>query len=1062
VDVTGTRATRWGRFLATGLLAVISALVLPPIPERTTRSRLVEPYSPSHAALVAADGARRPTEARLSGGFAFAPWNAELLEGAAPPSTGDLALEALVEQEASLYPATLGTRAVLALRRGRPDPAIALLEEGIANNPRDPRLQSDLAAAYLERAGHTADARDLVAGLSAAARAFALDDRFSEAAFNRALALERLGLWDVAAEGWERVIELEADPEWRDEARERLKKLRSQPSAEERWQRARQEILAAVRDEDRSGLLRLAELHAQESRLWVQDELLGQWAEAVVAGREAQAAATLASAMAIADAHASVAGDRLLSDALVLIKTVYGARRTLLAEGHRLYRQAWLLHESQRYAEANPLFSQALDALEAAGSPYAHWARLYLEIETYHRPNIAQALVELRDHQLEVPADSYPVLAGHVHWMLGLARSRRGPVASGLADWHAARDAFQRAGETENRAAMDELIARAHADLGDYDQAWRHLLDALAARPSLRKPRRIENILFNAVLTARKSGELEAALDFQDEFLRLALRTANPLGVTLAQRERAELFADLGRPEEAIVGLADAWRTSAGIPDPGLKGVTRSELLIARGRARCSFDPAEGLDDLSAAADFVSASQHRHLLLAIRLERARCHRARGDHARAEADLEAGIAEAERQQHLLADPEHRRFYLDQARGLVEEAVRYPVERGEADASLVIAERFRAAGLIEALRAPGPDAGLEAVPDSLPPAAALVELLSLDNELLIWVVTSEGIELIRAPLPRRELAARVERFREAIERGEAPRDPRLERELVGRLMPYLADVAMLILVPDGSLYNLPFGALRHPVTGQYLAERFALLTTPSARVWTALANRARRSRVDRPRSVLAVGGVIFDSALFADIPVLPGSAREAAAVANLYPRAQRLGGGSATPERFLAELGQYEVVHVAAHAIDFPGEPELASLVLAPAPGGAADGLLPARDIQFPRAVQTRLVVLAACRSAGGTISATEGPLSLARPFLEAGIPTVVGTLWALDEHTSLVFSSRFHAAYAGGAAPLEAFHEAQHSLLRDPDPRLRSPRSWAGLVLIGAGAGPPYR
>lgn len=251
--------------------------------------------------------------------------------------------------------------------------------------------------------------------------------------------------------------------------------------------------------------------------------------------------------------------------------TASGARRDRLAESHRRYRRAWRLHEDQRYEEAAPLFRGALEAFEAAGSPYAHWARLYLEIETYHRPDVPGALVALREHRRGLDPGRHPVLAAHVHWMLGLARARRGPVATGLADWRTARDLFRDAGETENRAAMDELIGRAHTELGDYDRAWRHLVDALAARPVLRKPRRIENVLFTAVLTARAAGELESAVDFQDEALRQALRTGNPLGVALARRERAELLTDLGLFEEAVAGFDEALRTAAEIPDPGLR-----------------------------------------------------------------------------------------------------------------------------------------------------------------------------------------------------------------------------------------------------------------------------------------------------------------------------------------------------------------------------------------------------------------------------------------------------------------------------------------------------------
>lgn len=281
VKTSGIREIPWLRLVAAGLLAGLLALALPPSSQRDTR--ISSPYTAGHAALVTAGGGTRALEPRLSGGFAFGPWPANPPRGGAP-TQDELAAEALAEGEGSWEPTTLGTRAVLELRRGRPGEAIRLLERAVEETPEDPRLQSDLAAAYLERAETEDEPRDLVAALGAAGRGIALDDRFSEAAFNRALALERLQLWEVAAEAWERVTELEADPGWRDEARERHVRLRSRPSYAETWQAARGEILTAIRGGDRSSLLELVVHHPQAVRQWAQDELLGEWAEAVTGG----------------------------------------------------------------------------------------------------------------------------------------------------------------------------------------------------------------------------------------------------------------------------------------------------------------------------------------------------------------------------------------------------------------------------------------------------------------------------------------------------------------------------------------------------------------------------------------------------------------------------------------------------------------------------------------------------------------------------------------------------------------------------------------------------------
>ena len=48
---------------------------------------------------------------------------------------------------------------------------------------------------------------------------------------------------------------------------------------------------------------------------------------------------------------------------------------------------------------------------------------------------------------------------------------------------------------------------------------------------------------------------------------------------------------------------------------------------------------------------------------------------------------------------------------------------------------------------------------------------------------------------------------------------------------------------------------------------------------------------------------------------------------------------------------------------------------------------------------------RLAVLAACGSADGPVALGGASLSLARPFLSAGVPNVVASLWPVSDRAS---------------------------------------------------------
>jgi CHAT domain-containing protein len=96
----------------------------------------------------------------------------------------------------------------------------------------------------------------------------------------------------------------------------------------------------------------------------------------------------------------------------------------------------------------------------------------------------------------------------------------------------------------------------------------------------------------------------------------------------------------------------------------------------------------------------------------------------------------------------------------------------------------------------------------------------------------------------------------------------------------------------------------------------------------------------------------------------------------------------------------------------------------------------------------------VVVLAACRTAAGTPSRLEGGFALASPFLAAGVPNVVASLWNLDDDVSRRFFVAFHENLLREREPTSALQRTQVSFLHDPDPILSHPASWAGLVSLG--------
>ena len=208
--------------------------------------------------------------------------------------------------------------------------------------------------------------------------------------------------------------------------------------------------------------------------------------------------------------------------------------------------------------------------------------------------------------------------------------------------------------------------------------------------------------------------------------------------------------------------------------------------------------------------------------------------------------------------------------------------------------------------------------------------------------------------------------------------------------------------------------------------------------------------------RPSRLLAVGNPKLDRS--STLPDLPRAEVEATTVAGLYEQAQLLTAKAATKAAFLSKLSASEVVHFAGHAA--PGsEAGGGTLLFAPDPRTRTVGLLSSSEIDSTDLRSTRVVVLAGCRTGTGAASRLEGSLSLARPFLAAGVPSVVASLRDVDDEVSRDFSVAFHRALLADGDSAQALRDAQLTMLRSSDVTRAHPSSWAGFVNVG-GFKPP--
>lgn len=339
--------------------------------------------------------------------------------------------------------------------------------------------------------------------------------------------------------------------------------------------------------------------------------------------------------------------------------------------------------------------------------------------------------------------------------------------------------------------------------------------------------------------------------------------------------------------------------------------------------------------------------------------------------------------------------------------------------------------------------------------------------------------------------------------------------IHQERFAPLAAHLEGIDALVLVPSGAMAALPIDALVDE-SGSFLGERYALTFAPSCAIHTWLAEKGRGegegpSRVSRgllvgdpafreghladwippahPAAEMTAGyditvlrsAVRGDPSAFGKLPRLPWSRAEVEGVARFLAEPTILMGteASATNLRRLAstgELREYDVIHLATHALVDVDRPEVSALILAQVSpwtpedlGGRDNGILTADEIRRDWKIEAELVTLSACETALGRQVFGEGTVGFAYPLFVAGSRSVLASLWPVNDEATALLMQQFYANWlepgagprdpgSGGLAKARALQRAQRWLREWRDAAGRKPYAhpyyWSAFVLIG--------
>jgi CHAT domain-containing protein len=149
--------------------------------------------------------------------------------------------------------------------------------------------------------------------------------------------------------------------------------------------------------------------------------------------------------------------------------------------------------------------------------------------------------------------------------------------------------------------------------------------------------------------------------------------------------------------------------------------------------------------------------------------------------------------------------------------------------------------------------------------------------------------------------------------------------------------------------------------------------------------------------------------------------------------------------ATLEQFKTIASEYNILHLCTHACaedDFKNTRIYFS----------DQELLGFELYNLP--IKAQLAVLSACETGIGEIKKGEGVMSLARAFMFSGCPSVVTSLWSVDDKSTSELMQYFYKNLKSGQGKDEALHQAKLNYLADKGIEASHPFYWAGFVQIG--------
>lgn len=668
-----------------------------------------------------------------------------------------------------------------------------------------------------------------------------------------------------------------------------------------------------------------------------------------------------------------------------------------------------------------------------------------------------------------------------------------------------------------SRITIKQNFGKIYAKEGKDELALQALDDALKAAEAGSAIQYKARVLRTLASFHADRDEIDQALDAYEISLRLARRMQSPEDIWRALAEIGAIHHQRGENEKALAAYKESIETieglRAGFTVESLKRAFMEErlevyerivlLLLELGREQQAFE-------------YLEKAKARNLLDILSAERSQlAHNLPEDLSRKKTEMEYRLRRAYQMLSAAAsqDPAGAAAWQDSVAQLRQAYVSL-----EQEIELSDPRYAQMTGVTPPLAV---DAIQKSV---LPPNSVLIAYLVSEKKTCAFVVTRDKLISHTLEIGRGALQAAVDtllhdiravgsgKIRNFAEIGfNLATAHSLYRQLIQPLEAEIPAQSTLIIIPDGVLHYLPFEALvteQHPETkklpwykrlfagasgkpmifaeyqrADYLIEKYPISYAPSASVLDPAilhpgAHVARDDSLaifaspdfsgadqDRFTSLLETGVSDLNAFILMgpdniwQFAPLQKTARYAREMAQRLPSCRLFLGPKATEATFKQQAKTYRYLHIATHAVAEERMPMFSRIVFAQNGNDGEDGFLHAYEI-LDLTLDADLVALIGCRTGVGKLSRGEGLLGLTQAFMYAGVPSVVVSLWAVEESSGRLMPA-FYENLKKGMGKVEALQRTKVQMLDmhfelDDGTTISAahPFLWAPFVLLG--------